>query len=623
MKDQTCHTKPTLKTLSKQMKPILHIQPGSDLHKKINMIHLTEKDLAIAQVLQPTIEKSIHEIVESFYSNLKNHSMLLKLIQKHGSFARHKVALRHHIIEMFSGIINDHFIKKRKRIANTHVNIGLPQEWYVLSFEQIYRSILQVIQKVYQDKNDLMLAAKVVNKLIYLETQVVLKAFHKELDRLKEKERRTQCELERMAYYDEITNLPKRNRFKENTKKLIIEADLYEKKVALMHLSIDYTRLLRVSSPQTKKLLLIAISKRLQQSLTDCSFEIGRLDGVEFAIAFTYNTKREFTEIIERMIQAMKHPLQFANREIYLTSHIGIALYPDHCTPIEDLMRYANMAMAEQRKRKRIGYLIFSSTLKKQIKERTYLEDALRKAIRFNQLELVYQPQFNAFTNKLIGLEALIRWNHPKKGMISPGDFIPIAEETGIIYDISKWVIQEACQTLKQWHEQGLSKVPVWVNLSPLLFYEPQLTENVGKILEKVALEPKYLGLEITESAMMDSNVTESTLNKLNDMGVQLSLDDFGTGYSSLSYLHRLPVHGLKIDRSFIMNMMENESNLAIVASIITLAKQLSLEIIAEGVETKEQLNYLLNMKCHKIQGFYFSRPLSKKALESRFLTSV
>lgn len=603
----------TLLKRAKKMNPVLQLPQSDNIEKQIKMLNISQEDLAVAQLLRPTIDEHIFEIVESFYLNLKNNDYLIKIIEKFGSFKRHKAALRKHISEMFTGIIDKHFFQKREVIANVHLNIGLTQEWYIVSFEAIFKSIAEIIQRTFNNKEDIYIATKVVNQLINLEIQVVLKAYNYEMNRLKTKEEKTKKQLMYMAFYDEITGLPKRSKITSDIENLIIQ----NKNFALLNLDIKHVRFLGESFQNESKQLLFAVRDRLKHALEGLTYEIGRFDGSEFILIIeNFETQPFLMRIIDQILDTMKVPLHYNNRDIYLTTSIGVTTYPNETQSSETLLRYANLAMNEQKKVKQSGYYIYTPALMKQIRERINFEDYLRKAIVKEELELYYQPQINSQSNTLIGLEALVRWNHPEKGVISPGRFIPIAEKTGIIYDITKWVILEVCKHLQEWRNKGYKEIPVWINISSFQFYDSNFVNNIKESLDILKIKPELLGLEITESAMMDPNTSEIQLKELESLGIQISLDDFGTGYSSLSYLHRLPVHGLKIDRSFIMNITDNENNKAIVESIITLAKQLELKIIAEGVETKEQLNYLQKLNCFLIQGYYFSRPLPKQEIE-------
>ncbi|MGO4370460.1 putative bifunctional diguanylate cyclase/phosphodiesterase, partial [Paenibacillus sp. MCAF20] len=253
------------------------------------------------------------------------------------------------------------------------------------------------------------------------------------------------------------------------------------------------------------------------------------------------------------------------------------------------------------------------------LQQKIELEGDLRKAVDNGELLLHYQPQIRTSDNEMIGVEALVRWNHKDRGLLSPGTFIPIAEETGIIYEIGTWVLREACRQMREWHLAGGPLIPVAVNLSSQQFHQPDLAGYIKAILDDVGLEPKFLELEITESMMMDAALSADILKRLNEYGVRISLDDFGTGYSSLSYLKMFPIHKLKIDRSFIRDITHSGNDQAIVATIIAMAQNMNMEVIAEGIETKDQLDILRDKDCQKIQGYYFSKPLSANDVEESF----
>jgi len=275
--------------------------------------------------------------------------------------------------------------------------------------------------------------------------------------------------------------------------------------------------------------------------------------------------------------------------------------------------------MYEVKKNGKNSYRFFTSELDEHLHTKIELEADLRKAILREEFVLYYQPQIQTGTNKMIGVEALVRWNHPEKGILSPGVFIPIAEETGMIHEIGTWTLREACRQMREWHLAGGPLIPVSVNLSSQQFHQPNLIDYIREILEETGLEPKYLELEITESMMMDAKVSKSILQELDDFGVKISLDDFGTGYSSLSYLKQFPIHKLKIDRSFIADITRNVNDQAIVSTIISMAKNLKMDVIAEGIETKDQLEFLTRNSCEEIQGYYFSRPLPAPQVEAAF----
>jgi EAL domain-containing protein (putative c-di-GMP-specific phosphodiesterase class I) len=323
--------------------------------------------------------------------------------------------------------------------------------------------------------------------------------------------------------------------------------------------------------------------------------------------------------LAEQIIDSLHLPFHLKDSEFYISASIGTALYPSHGKDAVELLKKADSAMYEVKKQGKNGHKFYSPELDIQLMDSIELESDLRKAIEREELVVYYQPQFHAENNRMIGVEALVRWNHPKRGLLSPGLFIPIAEETGMIYEIGTWVLREACQQMKRWHDEGGPLIPVSVNLSSLQFHQTNLVEYIKNILRDTKLEPKYLELEITESMMMDPSVSISILQDLNNIGIRISLDDFGTGYSSLSYLKKFPIHKLKIDRSFIADLSKNSSDKAIVATIISMAHHLNLDVIAEGIETKDQLDILTKNDCMEIQGYYFSKPLAVQDIEKSF----
>lgn len=352
---------------------------------------------------------------------------------------------------------------------------------------------------------------------------------------------------------------------------------------------------------------------------------LARMGGDEFTLVVANDQRNEIgvAELAERIVNAIQLPYRLKENDFYVTASIGIAMYPDHGTEADSLLKHADTAMYEVKKNGKNGFQFYTTQLDSELYERIELEGYLRKALERDEMLLYYQPQIRTEDSRMIGVEALIRWNHPHKGILAPNVFIPLAEETGMIYAIGNWTLREACRQMKQWHEAGGPLIPVSVNLSSLQFHQTNLLEQVQHALLETGLEAKYLELEITESMMMDASVSADILNELTSLGVKISLDDFGTGYSSLSYLKHYPIHKLKIDRSFVTDITENRSDQAIVATIISMAQHLKMEVIAEGIETKGQLDILMENDCKEIQGYYFSRPLPAQEVEDHFFVPL
>ena len=329
------------------------------------------------------------------------------------------------------------------------------------------------------------------------------------------------------------------------------------------------------------------------------------------------------TAITKKIIFELSAPFVIDDREIYSTASIGIACYPTDGQTSHELLKNADSAMYHAKSIGKNNYQFYSKILNAAALERLDMENSLRRALERCEFELYYQPKIQTTTGAICGAEALLRWNHPQKGRVSPAQFIPLCEEIGLIIAIGEWIIQTVCTQVKNWHDQGFSSLRIPINLSPLQFRQPDLIKKVETILAIAGLDPDKLEFEITESvAIEDIDKTIATLKAFKNMGLHLSIDDFGTGYSSLSYLKRFPIHNLKIDQSFIRNLHTSFEDAAIVKSIITLAHSLKLRVIAEGVETQEQLAYLQGLDCDEIQGYLFSPPISADAF-SKLLAST
>ncbi|WP_338552594.1 EAL domain-containing protein [Paenibacillus sp. KS-LC4] len=430
-----------------------------------------------------------------------------------------------------------------------------------------------------------------------------------------------------LAFHDELTGLPNRRMFNQ-----VLEEEIEKAKpakgeesgndpvFAIMVLDIDRFKMINDSLGHSYgDLFLQEMGNRIVSSINGYNVLLARMGGDEFTLLVPHSDAGMVTEIAEKIIHAIQLPYRLKESDFYVSASIGIALYPQHGMDTSQLLKNADTAMYEVKKKGKNGFQYYSAELNDKLVNKIELEGDLRKAVERGELELYYQPQIRAEDEQMIGIEALVRWNHPTKGVLSPGIFIPIAEETGIIYELGTWVLREACRQMRSWHLAGGPLIPVSVNLSSQQFHQPYLADYVKDILRETGLEPQFLELEITESMMMDASVSTPILNQLNEFGVRISLDDFGTGYSSLSYLKMFPIHKVKIDRSFIRDITENDNDKAIVSTIISMAQHLNMEVIAEGIETKAQLDILTDKDCEKIQGYYFSRPLSAIDVEEGF----
>ena len=326
----------------------------------------------------------------------------------------------------------------------------------------------------------------------------------------------------------------------------------------------------------------------------------------------------EVTDIVTNLLEALEKPFMLEGQEAFIAASAGIAIYPFDDVEINNLVKNADTAMFRAKEQGGNTYQYFKSDMNTKAVERLKLESALRHALERNEFELYYQPRVDLYTGAINGMEALLRWNNPQLGAVSPLTFIPLLEETGLIVPVGDWVLKTACEQTRVWHEAGYSQLKVSVNLSARQFRQKDLVNRFKTIWEASGLVPAYLELEITEGLLVDNvDTVVDILGEFYTHGVQISIDDFGTGYSSLSYLKRFPIHTLKIDRSFVRDIIDDPDDAAITAAIVALARSLRLNIIAEGVETKSQLDYLTSLSCDEVQGFYFSKPLPAHEFEA------
>lgn len=414
-----------------------------------------------------------------------------------------------------------------------------------------------------------------------------------------------------MAYYDTMTGLPNRsllkNRFESAQKSFTGNRD----RMAVMFIDLDRFKHINDTLGHSAGDTLL---KNVAERLRECGGihdTIGRFGGDEFVALFpNLSNPRAAADIAERINHRLSQPFVLDGQEFFLTTSIGISLYPDDGTTLDTLIKHADLAMYNA-KDKGSHYQFYSAEMNSTTNHRLVMERELHKALDRSELLLYYQPKMDLRNEKILGIEALLRWRHPEMGMVSPGDFIPIAEENGLIFPIGKWVLCTACTQNKTWQQAGYPPVRVSVNLSARQFQQPDLIEMIDDVLHETGLDPEWLEIEITESALMkDVEATISKLRQLRQRGILISIDDFGQGYSSLSYLKRFPLDILKIDRSFVSELTEDLVNEAIVKAIITLGHNLNLSVIAEGVENEQQVVFLRQQRCDGIQGYVFSRPL-------------
>jgi diguanylate cyclase (GGDEF)-like protein/PAS domain S-box-containing protein len=423
----------------------------------------------------------------------------------------------------------------------------------------------------------------------------------------------TEAQIRYQATHDLLTGLPNRLMYDEKLTIALAQAAKHEKQLAVMFLDLDRFKLINDTLGHAAgDLLLKGFAQRIAVSLRE-EDTLARWAGDEFTLILpNIHGAEEAMAIADRVMDALKLDFDLEGHTLRVTSSIGIALYPDHGHDGETLLKNADAALYRVKEAGRNGYSLYNSTINSDASARLTLESHLHRALEREEFALYYQPQVNVITGEILQMEALIRWHHPEMGLIPPGKFIPLAEETGVIVPLGEWVLRTACAQNRAWQKAGLPLIRIAVNLSAQQFKQPRLMEMIKQILIDTDLDPAFLELEITETTVMKNvEVTRTILNELHEMGISIALDDFGTGYSSLSYLKAFPFHTLKIDRSFVCDVTTDPNDKAIVAAIVAMAKVLNLKLVAEGVETEAQEYLLRSLGCEEVQGYLFSRPVT------------
>jgi diguanylate cyclase (GGDEF)-like protein/PAS domain S-box-containing protein len=425
-----------------------------------------------------------------------------------------------------------------------------------------------------------------------------------------------------VSTHDPLTGLPNRTLLQDRLDHAISHAQRKGTYVAVLLLDLDRFKLVNDSlGHQAGDKLLRALAQRLSTSIRT-SDTVGRLGADEFLIvAEDLPEPQAAARIAETILVGLSRPFGIDGQQLFITTSIGIAMFPGDAADINGVLRDADTAMHNAKSAGGNGYRFFTPEMNEAAVVRLSLEHAMREALDQNQFFLHYQPKIDLETLQAVGAEALLRWNHPEQGLVSPAKFIPVAEETGMIVQIGEWVLRKALMQIRDWQARGLDPLPVAVNVSVRQITSNDFGQRVRAILAEYDVPADLLELEITETAMMSNlaNIVDS-LNEIRDAGIRIAIDDFGTGYSSLSYLRRLPITTLKVDRSFVSEATTNSDTAAIAATIIAMGRQLGLKVVAEGIETAEQLEFLRHHRCDQMQGFYFSRPLPPADLESRFM---
>lgn len=431
--------------------------------------------------------------------------------------------------------------------------------------------------------------------------------------------KKSEAKLDHIAHHDSLTGLPNRLLLQARLGRALVHANRNQQKLALMFLDVDRFKNVNDSLGHNEgDKLLKEVANRLKHSVRD-EDTVARLGGDEFVVLLeSLHDAGAAAQVADKILKEIRQPFNLGGKQFYTSASIGISIYPEDGTSPSDIMRNADTAMYQVKQRGRDGYSFYAKHLTTAAMRKAEMEAELHKAITGEELLLLFQPQIDLNTEQLVGVEALVRWMHPVKKMIAPDLFIPLAEESKLIIKLGEWVLNSACLQIRQWQQMGLSPVPVAINVSGVELYNQSFADSFREIMATHGISPQLIKVEVTENHMledMDSAIQQ--LNKLRELGIKIAIDDFGTGYSSLAYLKKLPIHQLKIDRSFIKDIPDDVNDMAITRAVIAMGATLGMEIIAEGVETREQQKFLQEHNCSLGQGYLFARPLDAQSLEN------
>lgn len=472
---------------------------------------------------------------------------------------------------------------------------GLTNHFYILSY--VFFALL-------------FFASMTVNKINF-------KRIHRIMNQLKELKKQIEVN-ERLALYEQLTGLPNRTHFYELLRQAVVHAKSNGTNLYVLFLDLDLFKMINDTMGHTQgDEMLKQVGKRLSDSIRKNDI-VARIGGDEFLIMLRdVSSEREIVNIATFVLEQINRPFMINQRPFHITCSIGISKFPFDGEDAETIIKHADLALNKAKEEGKNRFFFYTDNLVKIVQHEMSMINEMRQALRKKEFELYYQPQFNGATKEIIGFEALLRWNHPTRGLLSPGAFISVAEKTELIVSIGEWVIRTACMQNKVWQNERIARVPVAVNLSVKQICNNSLTQKVLEILQETNLSPKYLELEITEKILIkDIKNIKNELVNLKQLGVKIAIDDFGTGYSSLQYLKEFPVDCIKIPIDFIRGIDNNSKDESIITVILAMAEIMNLDVIAEGVETKNQLDFLLNKSCKNIQGYYFCKPMKASEVE-------
>jgi diguanylate cyclase (GGDEF)-like protein len=562
----------------------------------------SDADIQILGQIHHYLERNVAVIdsfTDTFYRHVFTFPALKKMLPDEASINRLKKTQSEYFMGLTAGDYGDDYVSSRLKVGYTHQRVGLEPKWYTGAYRKYLSSMLPILQEIFGDDNTKLVAAyDAILKVSFFDMDLTLDTyFHASMQKSL-----------KLTNYDVLTGLPNRNLLHDRLEQAINKAYRYKSSLALLLIDLDqFKKVNDTLGHHAGDLLLVEAAQRIGRCLRETD-TVARFGGDEFIVIQPEIGGNPHIELVaQNIILELNKPFTLGNNIVYSSASIGIAAYPDDATNIESLLKHVDQAMyvAKVEGRNRFGY--FTESMQQEVRAKLAMTKDLRKALSRNQFQLYYQPIVELCSGKIIKAEALLRWKHPVRGMVSPSDFIPLAEETGLIHEIGEWVFQEALNKVKQWHNQFGLIIQVSVNKSPVQFEQINKPNWLEQIKE-LNLPGNGITVEITEGLLLrGSSKINQQLLEFRNGGIEVSIDDFGTGFSALSYLKRFDIDYLKIDRSFIKDLELDGHDKALTEAIIVMAHKLGIKTIAEGVETEGQLSLLKSFGCDYVQGFLYS----------------
>ena len=575
---------------------------AENIAQRKHFLEFSADDIRVLGEIHQYLENNktvIESFTDKFYRHMFKFPDLKKMFPDEDAINRIKAIQSRYFMELTAGDYGDDYISSRLKVGYAHQRVGLEPKWYTGAYRKYLSSLQPIMRDIYGDDSAKLIAAHdAILKVVFFDMDLTLDTyFHASLQKTL-----------KLANYDVLTGLPNRNLFQDRLEQEIKKAHRNKSCLALLLIDLDqFKKVNDTLGHHEGDLLLIESAIRINGCLRDTD-TVARLGGDEFIIILSQlDEHSDIERIAQNILLELNKPFSLGNNIVYNAASIGIAVYPDDARDIESLLKHVDQAMyvAKAEGRNRFGY--FTETMQQEVKEKLSLTKDLRKALSRNQLQLHYQPIVELCSGKILKAEALLRWKHPVRGMVSPSDFIPLAEETGLIHEIGEWVFQEAINNVKGWLDQFGFMIQVSVNKSPVQFEQQKQISWISQ-LKELGLPGNGITVEITEGLLLKgSTKINQQLLEFRKGGIEVSIDDFGTGFSALSYLKRFDIDYLKIDRSFVKDIELDGHDKALTEAIIVMAHKLGIKTIAEGVETEGQLSLLKSFGCDYVQGFLYS----------------